>query len=250
MLGASEEMHVRHLEGNALNLLETVCSVVVQPVEILLRPRFGTCYYPLPVTFFASGLMIFLPLVAAFFTGALHLIPFLSIPPPVGMFGIDALARLYFLLFAIHAYRLWRRMLHMETERHSEYEGPALPIFQILPKSDSFWFTRIIWEPLFVLIVSLSLQDLFILQSSLAVYLRFVALALAMKSFAAWFKSWQFLRKLIDNRNAGPILSRLVGDEASEEELNELHLASFPKSVPPEIRAEAASSLVRAFANH
>ncbi|AXC13500.1 hypothetical protein ACPOL_4223 [Acidisarcina polymorpha] len=60
MFGASEEMHVEHLQNNALHFVDVVCSVVAQPIEILLRWQYGTRYYPVPVTFFAVSMMILL----------------------------------------------------------------------------------------------------------------------------------------------------------------------------------------------
>ena len=58
MFGASEEMRVEHLQNNALEFVYAFCSVVSQPVEILLRPWYGTRFYPVPVTFFSSAMMV------------------------------------------------------------------------------------------------------------------------------------------------------------------------------------------------
>jgi hypothetical protein len=229
MFGASEEMHVEHLQNNALNLVEAGCSVVAQPFEIILRPWYGTRFYAVPVTAFAAALMLLLPAILAVFSSVMHMIPFMNAPAPVGMFDLGSLAKLYFLLWAVHAWRLWQRMLHMEREQHSEFEGPPLPFFRILPKSEKFFFTRIVWEPAFVLLLSIVLQDLFIIQSSLALYMRFAALALAMKSFINWFRAWEYLRKLLDMRNAAPVIAKLVENQATEEDLAPIHLASFPK---------------------
>jgi hypothetical protein len=138
-------------------------------------------------------------------------------------------------------------MIHMELEDHSQFEGPPLPFFYLLPKSRNFWFTRIVLEPVFVLLAATVLEDLFIIQSGLALYLRFVALALAMKNFIGWYRAWEFLRNLLDTRNAGPIIAKLVENKASEEDLAPIHLASFPKNIAPEIRRAAAAHIARVF---
>ena len=247
MFGTSEEMHVEHLQNNALNAVDAICSVVAQPVEYILRPWSGTRFYPIPVTAAAAALMLFLPLIMAGINGIMNMIPFSHPQPAMGMFDIGSLAKLYFLLSAAHGYRLWKRMLHMETELHSEFEGPALPIFSVLPKGHSFWFVRIIWEPALVLLLSILLQDLFIIQSSLGLYLKFAALALGMKSFINWFRAWEYLRKLLDMRNAAPAIAKLVDNSATEEDLAPIHLASFPKNISPEVRQAAATQIARAY---
>jgi hypothetical protein len=247
MFGASEEMHVEHLQNNALNIVEAICNVIAQPVEIILRPWYGTRYYPVPVSFFSATLMLMLPVIAAVFTSVAQMIPFVRIPLPVGVFGFAALEKLYFLLMAVHGWRLWRRMLHMELEQHSEFEGPPLPFFQLLPKSQSFWFTRIVLEPAFVFLLAIVLEDFYIVQSPLGLYLKFAAFALMVKTFIAWFNAWSFLRQAIDTRNSAPILAKLVENQATEEDLATLHIASFPKNVDPEIRQSAAVHLARVF---
>ena len=248
MFGSSEEMHVEHLQNNALNVVEVMCSALAQPFEIILRPQFGTRFYPVPVTAAAAAMMILIPAIAAFFTGLTHMIPFSgAAPAPRGMFDIGSLAKLYFLLWLVHGWRLWKRMLNMEQEQHSEYEGPALPFFQILPKANSFWFIRIVWEPALILLLSIVLEDLFIIHSSLSLYMRFAGLALAMKSFINWFRAWEYLRKMLDMRNAAPAIAKLVKNQATEEDLAPIHLASFPKNIDPSVRQAAVIQIARAY---
>jgi hypothetical protein len=218
-----------------------------QPVEILLRWQYGTRYYPVPVTFFAVSMMLLLPAMLALFSSLTSMIPFAHAAAPVGMFSLGNLAELYFLVSLAHAVRLGKRMLHPETEIHSEFEGPALPFFQVLPKGKSFWFVRIVWEPLLVLLLSIVLQDLFIIQPTLSLYLRFAALALMTKNFIAWHHAWEYLRKLLDVRNAAPAIAKLVNDEATEEDLAPIHLCSFPKNLSPEVRQAAAVQIARSY---
>jgi len=247
MFGTSEDMRVEHLQNNALELVYTLCSIVSQPVEILLRPWYGTRFFAVPVTFFSSAMMLLLPAIIMLFSNFMHMIPLLNVPPVVGMFGLADFAKVYFLASTIHGVRLWRRMIHMEREQHSEYEGPALPFFQILPKGKSFWFTRIVLEPAFVFVASIVLADLFIAQTDLWLYLRLAALALLMKNFIAWYRAWEYLRILIDIRTAAPLINKLVSGEASEDELATVHLASFPKNIDPEIRHAALTQIAHRY---
>lgn len=247
MFGASEDMHVEHLQNNALEFVFTGCSAASQPVEIFLRPGFGTRFYPPAVTFFASAMMIVGPAFIMLFSNFMHMIPLLNMPAPIGMFSLGDFAKVYFLASMIHGVRLWRRMIHMELEQHSEYEGPALPFFQILPKGKSFWFVRIVLEPAFVFVISIVLADLYIAQTDLVLYLRFAALALLTKNFISWFRAWEYLRRLLDLHITGPLIAKLVSGEASEEELATIHLASFPKNIPPDIRKAAIAHVARTY---
>jgi len=245
MFGASEEMRIEHLQNNAMEFVYLLCSIASQPVEILLRPWYGTRYYSVPVTFFSSAMMLLLPAVMMLFTNFVSMIPLLHVPQPVGMFGLQDYAKVYFAASAIHSWRLWRRMIFMEREQHSQYEGPALPFFQILPKGKSFWFVRIVLEPAFVLVLAIVSKDLFIAQSNLALYLEFAALALLMKQFIAWFRAWETMRQILDTRISAPVMARLAEDQASETELEPLHLASIPRNIDPEIRKATIAQIAR-----
>ena len=85
------------------------------------------------------------------------------------------------------------------------------------------------------------------MQSGLGAYLHFAALTLAMKNFISWFRTWEYLRKILDMRNVAPAISKLVENKATEEDLAPMHLASFPKNLDPEIRQAAASHIARLY---
>jgi hypothetical protein len=240
-------LSLENLENSALNAVDAICSVVSMPVEIILRPQYGTRYFPVAVTFFSAVMMILLPAIAGIADMVIHMIPFVRVAPSIGLFGIGSLSRIYFLLSFIHGVRLWRRMLHMETEVHSQFEGPPLPFFRLVPGRKSFWFIRIVWEPAFVFVAALILSNLLIFQPGLGIYLQLAALSLMMKNFIGWYREWQYLRILLDMRNAGPIIGKLIHDEASEEELSQIHMASFPKNVSPDLKQAAVDRLTRMF---
>jgi hypothetical protein len=120
------------------------------------------------------------------------MIPFAHIPGPVGLFGLGAYMKVFYIASAVHSVRLWRRILHPEREKCSTFEGPPLPFFQLLPKPESFWLCRIVWEPLFVASLALVLGHLGVIQGSLEAYFIASALFLAMKNYVAWFKAWSY----------------------------------------------------------
>jgi len=250
MPGAQQSgaMNIDQLQEVAMNVVQNFCAIIAMPVEIIIRPHYGTRYYPVPVTFFACVLMILMPLFSAMATGIVNMIPFSHARAPIGLFGIGSLSQLFFLLLLIHGIRLYRRMMDMSREENSRFEGPPLPFFQLIPGTQSFWRTRIVIEPALVFIVATVLGRFFIFQSGLVTYLQIAALMLTMKSFIAWFWQWEFIRGIIDTRFAGPIIARLVENRATEEDLATVHLASFPKDLSPDLREAAVSHIARAYA--
>jgi len=237
------EMSANRLEDVAMNVVETVCSIVSMPVEVILRPFYGTRHFPVVVTFFSAVMMLLLPV----FSSMTSMIPFVRMPGPIGMYSIGSLAKLYFLLIPVHSFRLYRRMFDLSREQNSRYEGPPLPFFQLIPGSQSFWFTRIVLEPAFVFLAATLLATVLVFQNDLATYLQVAAVALAMKNFIHWYKAWEFLRELMDMRFAGPIIAKLVDDKATEEDLGSIHLASFPKNLSPDVRRAAVRHIAHLF---
>lgn len=223
-------LDINNLQDSAMNLVYNFCSIVACPVEMALRPQYGSRYFSPVVMFFAAAMMIFLPLLSGLADGIGQLAPFMRGPAPIGLFGIATFSKLFFLSSMVHGARIWRRMIHMDREEHSQYEGPPLFIFRIFP--GSFWMVRILYEPAFVFTLGLILPNFFILQPSAAHYLEFAAALLAMKQYCAWFMQWQFLRGLMDMRNTGPIIAKFVDNTATDDDLATVHLASLPRTSP------------------
>jgi hypothetical protein len=247
MFGASEETHVEHLQNTGIDFVQTVSSVFCDGVEVILRPASGTRYTPPAVQFFSMTLMAVGSAILTLLSNFMQMIPLVQVHRQVGMFGLADYAKFYFLICAIHGVRKWRRMINPALELHSEYEGPALPFFRWLPNGSSFWFVRIVLEPVFVWLVSIVLADLFIAQQDLVIYLRVAAFALLAKNFISWFRAWEYIRKILDMRNAGPIIAKLVENDATPEELAPMHLASFPKNIDPQVRKAAAIQIAQRY---
>lgn len=243
----SNLFNINTFHETAMNLVENFCSVICRPVELVLRPWHGTRYFPVPVIFLSTALMILLPVFSAVTSGLFSIIPFMRVPQPVGMFGMGSLAQLYFLLTFVHSIRLYRRMMDMSKEQYSPFEGPPLPFFHLLPKGGDFWFCRILLEPAALFIGAKILESFWIFQSGLTTYCEFAAFCLAMKSFIGWYRGWEYIRSILDSKFAGPIIMRVAEDQATDDEMASIHMASFPKNLSPEMRAETASRVVRDF---
>ena len=239
---------IDHLQDNAINIVYNLCSIVTMPVELALRPKHGTRFFP-PIVMFFSGVMMILVPVAFSVAGAVgNMIPFVRVPVSFGLIGIGGFSKLFFLGSLLHGIRKWNLMLHMERETNSMYEGPPLFFFIWLPKA-SFWKIRIIYEPLFLLVLAMVLPNFFILEPSAANFLLISAIFLAMKNWTGWYMQWQFLRELMDMRNAGPIIAAMAENRETEDELATIHLASFPKDLDPDMRKTVISGLEQRFSN-
>jgi hypothetical protein len=243
MLGASQEFNAGTLQNSGMNIVELLCEAASQPVTMMVRPFYGTRFYSVVSMFLAATMMILLPAFMATVQGVAHMIPFVNIPMPRGMFSLGDFAELYFLVAFAQGLRMWRRMLYPEKEECSVYEGPALFFFNYLPKSRSFYFVRIVWEPVAVLLVSIVLQDLYIIQSPLSLYLKFAAFAMMMCSFIAWFRSWEVERIIRDSQWTGRIMSKIADGSATQSERDQILVASIPRG-PAAQAAPAAGAYV------
>jgi hypothetical protein len=238
--------NLEQLHRIAINLVEFVCSIITMPVEIIIRWQYGTRYFPIPVVFLSTMLMLFLPLFAATADSVSRMIPFHVVPPTPGMFGIGSFSGLYFFLSFLHGFRIWRRMIYMHLEEHSRWEGPPLPFLYLVPGSRSHWVTRIVIEPLFLFFGSILLEHAFIFQPGLATYIRVAAIALVFKNFIVWYRVWEFMRDQADMITQAPIVANLMQNKATDQDLAKIHVATFPKA-PPDLRAGAASRIAQVF---
>jgi hypothetical protein len=238
---------IEQYQDTAMNIAYNVASIFTMPVEIFIRPHFGSQYF-FVLNPFLSGIM--LSLAAAFTTVAVgvgQMIPFVHLSGPIGVFGLGSLLAIFFLASIVHGLRLWRRMIFMELEDISTREGTPLPFFKLIPKGDSQWICRIFYEPIFVWMCASVLSTLLIIQAPLSLYLHVAALCLAMKNYIAWYKNWSYIRNLMDVANAAPIVAKILSNTATDEEKSRVHLASLPKNLPPDIRKATMAHIARAY---
>jgi hypothetical protein len=238
-------MNFQNLQDTAKNLVYAFCSIFSMPVEVILRPQYGTRYFQPPIAFFSIVMMIILSMISEFassYTPPLFIAARIQ-RPPQGLFGIGSLCELFIFLIFLHTFRLYRRMIRMDLETHSEYEGAALFFFQLMPGGKSFFFTRIVLEPALIVLTAYVLNKLFIFRNDLKCFLIFSGFCLAVKSFIAWHVQWELVRKIMDVQFSAPIIANLMENKASQKDLEQIHLASFPKSVPDNIRRSAAAHI-------
>jgi hypothetical protein len=220
-----------------------ICNIITLPVEYWLRPRFGTRYFHPVTIFFSFVMMIFFSAVITLITGLGRMLPFggmahRSAPLTFGMFFVA-----YFFTGVYHNFRTWRLMLNPQLEEHSQFEGHALAFFRLLPKGKSFWFVRIVWEPLTLLSASLLLSRFQIAEWSVTLYLFIAAFAMFAKNGIEWFQTFSVMRDILDAKARGRLLAKFAEGSASGEELASIHLSQFPASAPPEVKKAAAAKI-------
>ena len=91
----SGQMSIGQMHETAMNVLYNVSSIVVMPIEVLLRLQYGTRYFPAPIAFFS---LIFMILLSAFFgfVGALgSMIPLIGHAPATSACSGSAPSRSY-----------------------------------------------------------------------------------------------------------------------------------------------------------
>lgn len=217
---------------------------------MILRPYAGTTYYSPTEIFGSTLLMLLLPAFASVTTAASQLIPLLHIPAPHGIFNLWSMSKLFFLLSLFHGIRHWRLMIHPELEKVSWFEGPPLPLCRLFPGRESFWKTRILWEPLVTLAASVILQHFLIITSDLAWYLRLAAFMLAMKQFIAWYLAWMGIRQHLYATFVGPIFAKIIEGKSSADERAIVHLASLPGDLPSDVKRQVIANFARVVGNN
>jgi hypothetical protein len=245
--GQTGQQSIEQLQETAMNVAYNATSVIVMPVEIWLRPWHGTRYFPPPI-FLLSVFMMSLASMFLSVAGSVgQMIPFVHLRGPVGLFGIASMTKLFFLASLVHGLRIWRLMVKPQLEENSMFEGRPLPFFLLLPKGNSFWFCRIVYEPLAVFALAIVLGNLFIIQAPLMQYLEVASFCLAMKQYVAWYRNWQLTRNLMDAASAGPIIGRIIDNQASDEDMARVHMASLPANLPRDIREASVAHLAHAY---
>jgi hypothetical protein len=66
-----------------------------------------------------------------------------------------------------------------------------------------------------------------------------------MKEFCVWYRAWDYIRTMLDVRFVSPLIAKISRNEATEEDLAPVHMASLPKNLPSEIRTSLADHLRR-----
>ena len=93
--GQQSPVDINRFQDGMINLVYNVCSIVTAPVEMVLRPQYGSRYFPPVIMFFTAVMMILLPLFAELAESAGRMLPFMRFRGGTGLFGIATFSKLY-----------------------------------------------------------------------------------------------------------------------------------------------------------
>lgn len=214
-----------------------VTAIIAMPIELAMRPRFGTMYFH-PVTA-ALGCLL-MQLITAFGLAAQPAARAAAggHSAPIGM-GVVYL--LFCVACLVHTPRLWRRAMHMELEEDAEDEGPALPFFRLLPMA-GWGMTRIVYEPLSIVLAGIVGYALGLIEPFVLAYLLLVSAALAWKNAIRWYEVWRVIREILNNQSRGRTLQTFVKGKASPATVGPFVLAAAA-AASPALRRTIATSI-------
>jgi hypothetical protein len=200
-----QPLNVDSWHNRYINRVFNFCSIVTMPVEMALRPFSGTRYYPPLVIFMSAVMMLIVPVFFTFLFGG-----------DDGLIGLSAFTKFFFAGLMTNGIRKLRLMIHPQREKNSNWANEHLFFFNWLPKP-TFWRIRIVYEPLFVVAVSVMLQNFFILTQGAGNFLITSAVFLAMKNYTHWYMEWEQIRTSKDTAAWGPALADFVSTQPDTE---------------------------------
>jgi hypothetical protein len=204
MMPNQQPVGMDHWQDRIVNTVFNFCSMVTMPVEMVLRPKHGTRYFsPLAIVMSTIMMLVF----PTFFT--------LLFGEDVGFIGLSGFMELYFVGLLIHGIRKIYLMVHPEKEKNSYLPNDHLFFFDWLP-NPTYWRIRIAYEPLFLVVLSITLQNLFFITEGAGNFLIFSAVFLIMKNYVHWYTRWEVLRGPEDMTSAGPIMADAINRQSQD----------------------------------
>ena len=184
-------------ETMACNGLIGLFSLQSFPLEMVLRPRYGSRYFKIVLVVLA---ILLFPGVCILST-------------PFGPKSSMAALVVFWGLFIYHTFR--QRPFYSrpkETEIDSELDNPG---WSFLSHGSWLW-TRAVWEPLFALTVIVILYGLG-LSWPLALFLIIACFALSFKCFLLWYLAWLWRRTRLDMQNRMPVMEEIATGTTSKD---------------------------------
>jgi len=212
----------------ALQFVKGFSDMLSLLIQLFLRPNFGSRYIH-PFVGILAGLgnnMLFTFGVVKHVTTHSR-----------GLIGVSTLVVLFWLATIFHTRRIFRRVMHPETEADSEEDGGSWF------RHASWTRSRILYEPLSVFLAAIVFYALHITDLFASIYLAVMAIALAMKSSILWFEAWSVIRDLMDKQHRMPILESISQGKPAPETIGGFVLAGIPPSTSAKDRAAIAGKM-------
>ena len=213
------------------------------PLDMILRPRFGSQYYSWTQAMASVMAYKFALLVAALMTAALNELYFHK------HYHWTAYTTVFWMLalwgavgYTVH--RVARMVTHPEQEQDSQSDGPGLSIFRRLPHGNSWAWVRMVWEPLAVSLTATTLTLLGLIPYFFLPFLYVCCFALFMRAAVTYWNGWRYCRDMLDQINHAPVIQAIADGAEPPEKLGRTLFTSIPATTPPAQRKAIAMKMV------
>jgi hypothetical protein len=202
-----KEMHPDSLQAIikfGLDVLLLIASVFAAPAELALRRRQGTRYQNLIVLGFAQFPILFFAGLGMTAGKSLN---------DNGLIGIGWVCLAFTALQWVHFFHMWRMMCDPHREVYSYEDGVELPFWKHCPGGTKWVRVRFLYEPGLLILAAVVLRGLGIISSAAAIYIALSGIALFIKVTFLWYRTWEYLRDLLDTYGLG---TKLVGGKKQD----------------------------------
>jgi hypothetical protein len=230
-----KEMHPDSLQAIiqfGLDVLLLIASIFAAPAELALRRRQGTRYNNLVVLAAAQfPILLF---------GALGMTAGKSLNDN-GLIGIGWVCLAFTVLQWVHFFHMWKMMVDPHREAYSYEDGMELPFWKHCPGFTTWARVRFLGEPGLLIVGAIFLRGLHVISSAAAIYIVLAGIALFIKVTFLWYRTWVYLRDILDSYGLGVKLAG--GNKQNGMEAVKAAIAQAAKRIPSCIPMAALSSV-------
>lgn len=168
------------------------CNGFCLPLEMVLRPRYGTRYFLLTSYAWSWGVMqswLALSWVIRIFRALAPGIPAETRPVDMG-----TVLLIFYALFVYHVIRLRRLVVNMNLEKDSEMENSGWKLLRYLPSGKLWTRQRMVYEPVICAAMTIGLYRAEILAFPATAFLLIGSISLSLKATMIYWQGWEFVR--------------------------------------------------------
>lgn len=208
-------------------------------LDVILRPSFGSQYYKWPQVVACLSAWLFGIWGTAALSAALDYFYFKR-DFRIALYEASVMSVLLWLALAYTVLRVYRRVVDMRLEHHSQAEEGPLWIIKKLPNGHLWTYQRLLWEPLLVSWTATVLAIVGLLPKLFPLFIYLCAFALFMRAACTYWEGWQHCRGILDEAAQLPVIQAIAEGAHPPQTLGRMVFASIPASTPPSHRKAIA----------
>ena len=168
------------------------CNGFCLPLEMVLRPRYGTRYFLLTSYAWSWGILQGWVILSWLIRAFRALAP--GIPAETRPVDMGTLLILFYVLFIYHVIRLRRLVVNMNLEKDSEMENPGWKLLRYLPRGKLWTRQRMVYEPIICIAFAVGMYRSEILALPAAAFIMIGGVCLSLKATMIYWQGWEFVR--------------------------------------------------------